>query len=131
MGVGSHGCFHLIHSDDSLKITQIYKVSSEYRDKNFTAPQYFMRQRSICHVSVMTSTGSFLLLDLCLRLRRLCERDEGAGQAEAVAVATERERRSVSGCLGIWRSLSADSRGGLRSLSVSWRHLSKQPAVNV
>lgn len=30
VGVGSHCCFHLIHSDDSLIITQIYKTSSKY-----------------------------------------------------------------------------------------------------
>lgn len=88
----------------------------------------------MCHVSVMTSTGSVLPLDLCLRLRRLCERDGGAGQTEGVAVPTERERRSVSGYFGVgsWDESSAvDSRRGLCSLSVSWRHLSKQPAVNV
>lgn len=89
---------------------------------------------SICHVSVMTSTGSVLPLDLCLRLRRLCERDEGVGQAGGVAEATERERRSAKGYfgVGIWDgSIAVHSRSGLCSLSVSWRHLSKQPAVKV
>lgn len=82
----------------------------------------------------MTSTGSVLPLDLCLRLRRLCERDGGVGHVEGVAEPTERERRSVSGCfrVGSWDgSIVVRSRGGLRSLSVSWRHLSKQPAVKV
>lgn len=88
----------------------------------------------MCHVSVMTSTASGLPLDLCLRLRRLCERDGGAGRTEGVAVPTEREKRSASGYFGSgsWDgSVAVDSRWGLRSLSVSWRHLSKQPAANV
>lgn len=88
----------------------------------------------ICHVSVMTSTGSVLPLDLCLRLRRLCVRDGGVGQAEEVAELTERERRSVKGYFGVGHwvgSIAVHSRRGLSSLSVSWRHLSKQPAVKV
>lgn len=87
-----------------------------------------------CHVSVMTSTGSVLPLDLCLRLRRLCERDGGAGQAEGIVELTEREWRSVQGYFGVgtWDgSIAVHSRRGVCSLSVSWRHLSKQPAVKV
>lgn len=81
----------------------------------------------------MISTGSVLPLDLCFRLRRLCERDGGAGQADGVAELTERERRSVKGYfgVGIWDGSIVHSRMGLCSLSVSWRHLSKQPAVKV
>lgn len=89
---------------------------------------------SICHVSVMTSTGSVLPLDLCLRLRRLCVRDGEVGHAEGVAELTERERRSVKGYFGVGNgvgSMAVHSRGGLCSLSVSSRHLSKQPAVKV
>lgn len=86
------------------------------------------------HVSVMTSNGSVWPLDLCLRLRHLCVREEGAGQGERVLVLTERERRSVKGYFGVGTSggiLRAHSCECVRSLSVSWRHLSKQPAVNV
>lgn len=82
----------------------------------------------------MTSIGSVLPLDLCLRLRRLCERDGGPGQTEGIAELTEREWRSVQGYLGVgtWGgSIAAHSRRGVSSLSVSWRHLSKQPAVKV
>lgn len=49
------------------------------------------------HVSVITSTGSVLPLDLCLRLRRRWEREEGAGRAAAAAELTERESRSEKG----------------------------------
>lgn len=72
----------------------------------------------------MTSTGSVLLLALCLRLRRLWDKMEGTG---AEGVATERERWSVKRFfVGPW-----DGSLALHSLSVSWRHLSKQPAVKV
>lgn len=135
VGVRSHSCFHLIHSDDSLTITQIYKTSSEYGSNIFCNASVFYKSLwSICHVSVMTSTGSVLPLHLCLRLRRLCECDGAVGQAEGVVELTERERRSAKGYfgVGIWDgSIALHSRRGLCSLSVSWRHLSKQPAVNV
>lgn len=82
----------------------------------------------------MISTGSVLHLDLCLRLRRLCVWDEGVGQAEGVSELTERERRSAKGYFGVgnWLgNIAVQSRMDLCSLSVSWRHLSKQPAVKV
>lgn len=49
----------------------------------------------------MTSTGSTTPLDLCLRLRRLCEREGRAGQLEGTAELTEREQRSVKGYFGL------------------------------
>lgn len=78
------------------------------------------------HDSVMTSTGSALALDLCLRLRCLW----GAGGAAGAAELTERERRSAKGYVGAgaWPAGGSAAR---RSLSVSWRHLSKQPAAKV
>lgn len=135
VGVRSHCFFHLIHSDDSIIITQIHKTSLEYGNNILQCCSIFKTSPwSIRHVSVMTSTGSVLPLDLCLRLRRLCERAGGVGPVEGVAVATERERRSVSGCFPVvsWGgSTAVNSRRGFCSLSVSWRHLSKQLAVKV
>lgn len=61
-------------------------------------------------------------------------RDGGVGQAEGVAELTERERRSGKGYFGVGNwvgSIAVHSRRGLCSLSVSWRHLSKQPAAKV
>lgn len=61
-------------------------------------------------------------------------REAGAGQAERVLLLTEREWRSAKGYFGVGTSggiLRAHSCECVPSLSVSWRHLSKQPAVNV
>lgn len=97
------------------------------------------------HVSVMTSMGSSVPFDLCLRLSslslRLCLKVGGAGRGaaeEGDGVLMERERWSArerrgggrSEGRGLQRSLSL-ARGGLLFIlsSVSWRHLSKQPAA--
>ena len=72
---------------------------------------------------MITSTGSVLFLALCLRFRRLWDRAEGMGTEGA---ATERERSEKRFLVGI-----LDGSIAVHSLSVSWRHLSKQPAVNV
>lgn len=61
-------------------------------------------------------------------------REGAAGQGERVLVVTERERRSVKGYFGVGTSdgiLGVHSRECVGSLSASWRHLSKHPAVNV
>lgn len=52
MGVWSHCCFHLIHSDDSLIITYIYKASSDYGREISAAPRGLTRGRGAFVTSV-------------------------------------------------------------------------------